>query len=140
MLQERVAAGTWNQLLVGDIASLAGSNSVFAVDALDEDLRRRCKELDVHPSAALWGRASDAIGMRLLPWEREAVAAHQEFCSGLERLCEASRRPLRAAVSDLQWHIDGASLHVEFSLPRGSFATAVLREVADYHDRSIAAR
>ena len=50
---------------------------------------------------------------------------------GIDELrVEPSTRPLRMRVQDLQWSIDGDALWLEFSLGRGSYATAVLREIA----------
>ncbi len=42
------------------------------------------------------------------------------------------RRAMRAAVSDLQWSIDGDQVTLQFGLPKGSFATSLLRECIDY--------
>ena len=42
---------------------------------------------------------------------------------------EASRRPLRLLVLDLDWKIEGDVLNVAFALPRGASATTVLREI-----------
>jgi tRNA pseudouridine13 synthase len=42
---------------------------------------------------------------------------------------EPASRPLRLRVQDLQSEIDGDVLWLEFSLGRGSYATAVLREL-----------
>lgn len=102
-LSERVGHGTWNQLLPGDTANLDGTRSVFPVDAVTEDLRQRCAELDIHPSGSLPAIESLRV--------------------------ESSWRPFRAPLSDLQWRFEDDALWLEFSLPSGSFATAVLREV-----------
>ena len=40
------------------------------------------------------------------------------------------RRPLRFYPEGLTWHVEGADqVHVSFLAPKGSFATAVLREL-----------
>lgn len=43
------------------------------------------------------------------------------------------RRALRVNVQDLTWHFndENATLLLKFSLPAGSYATAVLREIMD---------
>jgi tRNA pseudouridine13 synthase len=43
---------------------------------------------------------------------------------------KASYRPLRMRVSNLSWEFADDVLWLEFTLPAGGFATAVLREVA----------
>ena len=103
-LDKRVTDGTWNTLILGDVANLDGTGSVFEVDEVTSELERRCAELDVHPCG-------------LLPEVSAARVA-------------ASRRPLRLPVRDMSWKIEGDALWLEFRLSRGSYATAVLREVA----------
>ncbi len=103
-LDVRVRDGTWNTLLSGDVANLDGTGSVFDVEAVTPDLERRCNEMDIHPCG-------------LLPELAELRVA-------------AAQRPLRLRVQDLQWNIEDDALWLEFRLGRGSYATAVLREVA----------
>ena len=43
---------------------------------------------------------------------------------------EGERRPLRVPLREPLLTEDGADLLLEFSLPKGSYATAVLREIA----------
>jgi len=45
---------------------------------------------------------------------------------------KADRRRLRIVPGDLRWELGDESLRLAFSLPAGSFATAVLREFLDY--------
>ncbi len=103
-LDTRVRDGTWNRILPGDVVNLDGTRSVFTADELTPELEQRCSEMDIHPSGCLPG--IDEIGV------------------------EPSSRPLRMRVQDLQWEIDADALWLEFSLGRGSYATAVLREIA----------
>jgi tRNA pseudouridine13 synthase len=45
---------------------------------------------------------------------------------------EQERRPLRLAVQALQWQwSDDSLLRLEFGLPAGAYATAVIRELGD---------
>lgn len=104
-LDVRVRDGTWNRILPGDVVNLDGTRSVFTVDEATPELDRRCTEMDIHPSGCLPGIA--AIGL------------------------EPSSRPLRLRVQNLNWEIDGDALWLEFSLGRGSYATAMLREICD---------
>ena len=103
-LDVRVRDGTWNRILPGDVVNLDGTRSVFTVDELTPELEQRCSEMDIHPSGCLAGISE--IGV------------------------EPSSRPLRMRVQDLQWEIEADALWLEFSLGRGSYATAVLREIA----------
>ncbi len=102
-LDARVRDGTWNRLLLGDVVNLDGTRSVFTADELTPELEQRCSEMDIHPSGSLPGISE--IGV------------------------EPSSRPLRMRVQDLKWELEGGALWLEFGLGRGSYATAVLREI-----------
>lgn len=110
-LSARVEAGTWNLLQPGDTANLDGSRSVFSVGEVTDELMQRCAGLDIHPSGTL--SALEAAGVK------------------------ASSRPLRMRVGQLQWAFDDGALWLEFRLGRGSFATAVLREIAELEDATL---
>lgn len=133
VLDARIGAGTWDRLVSGDVASLEGSNSVFDVDEVDADLEERLARLDLHPSGPLWGRSRDKTGARILDAERHRTADHEDLRHGLERHCEAGRRALRAAVQELRWEIGDRDLVLSFTLGRGIYATAMLRELAHLH-------
>ncbi len=137
VLDRRVETACWDRLLPGDLAILDGSSSHFSVSEVDAELARRCRDFDLHPSGPLWGRGEE-LSQRAAP-EREALAAHADMAAGLERLCDAARRPLRLRVAELGFEHDGATLRVSFVLAAGGFATAVLREVVAYVDAASAA-
>jgi len=42
---------------------------------------------------------------------------------------EGERRPLRVPLEDVACRAGGDTLKLEFTLPRGSYATSVLREI-----------
>lgn len=58
LLAERVAAGSWERLLPGDLANLEGRGSLFAVPAEEATLAQRCEQLQIHPTGPLWGRGA----------------------------------------------------------------------------------
>ncbi len=132
LLSARVADASWNTLLDGDIAGLDGSGSVFAVDAVDEVLSARCAALDVHPTGPLWGAGAPKTGGEPAELERRTARSHVALCRGLETWTEERRRALRMPVRDLSWVEGDVTLTLDFSLARGSFATALLRELVDY--------
>jgi len=105
-LGARVEAGTWNRILADDTANLDGSGSIFAVDELTAELEQRCSEMDIHPCGTL--PALDTIGVK---------AAH---------------RPLRMRVSEIEWQRRDDAVWLKFQLPKGAFATTVLRELVRY--------
>jgi len=130
ILQERVQKKTWNQLLGGDVANLSGSNSVFAVNQLDDVLTIRCKEFDIHPTGALWGagelRTQGVIKELELRIANECNSISQGLVNaGLEQ----ERRATRVQVRDLTWKLENSQLTLKFLLAKGAFATTVLAEL-----------
>ena len=132
ILDSRVRSGSWNTILPGELANLDGSGSVFAVDTVTAELAARCAAFDIHPSGTLWGDGSPASAGEVAALETAVVAQHADIADALvaTRMRSASRA-LRLRVSALQWQFAPEVLWLEFSLPSGGFATAVLREIAD---------
>jgi tRNA pseudouridine13 synthase len=130
ILAARIGQGSWNRLLAGDVANLDGRGSVFAVPVVDAELERRCTELDIHPTAPLWGEGEALSTGEVRSLEAALAAGFPEALAviGGERM-NAERRALRMRVRDLEHEYDQDVLRLRFALPAGSFATAVLREL-----------
>lgn len=137
VLTRRVADASWNQLLAGDVAGLAGSHSVFAVAEVDETLRTRVAGHDVHPTGPLWGQGDSMTSGVVSDLEAHVAARNQALAEGLEKAGVAqARRSLRLSVPDLEVDLDGNSAELRFSLVPGGYATVVLRELIKYEDAS----
>ena len=132
VLAERVAAGTWNQALLGDLLAFTDSRSFFAAGEA-ECSDPRLAILDLHPTGPLWGAGVSSaagvaqaleqqIGAResvLVDWLAEADMTHE-------------RRILRLPIGGLSWHYPKSDiLQLEFVLPAGCFATVLVRELVD---------
>lgn len=130
VLAARVAAQDWDRLLPGEVVNLAGTGSVFHADTLDAALEERCHRADVHPTGPLPGRGGVLPAGRAREVETSALAPFQSVVAALQGAdVDAARRPLRVVPGDLAWDLAADVLSVDFSLPRGAFATTVLREV-----------
>lgn len=132
ILDVRVADGSWNRILPGEKANLAGSASVFAVDDVTDELQQRCAQFDIHPTATLWGDGAPLGEGPVADIEREAALAFPDFTAGLlKNRVEAASRPLRLALQDLSWEFAQGVLWLEFELPKGGFATTVLDQLVE---------
>lgn len=130
ILAARVSAGTWDRLLEGDLANLDGSRSVFSVAAIDETLVARCAAFDIHPAATLWGDGAPLTSGAAAAIEAEAVAGHAALCAGLVNArIAADSRPLRLRLADTSLEFDEGIFWLSFRLPKGAFATSVIREL-----------
>jgi tRNA pseudouridine13 synthase len=130
ILTARVEAGNWNRLLAGDVANLDGRGSVFAVEAQDAELERRCTALEIHATAPLPGEGESLARGDVLELENAVAAQFPEALAVIraERM-NAERRALRLRVRDFSYEYRGDALRLGFALSAGSFATAVLREI-----------
>lgn len=132
ILRVRVETGSWNRILPGEIANLDGSGSVFAVEEVDAQLERRCAEMDIHPTASLYGLAAAVPDSDVARIESGVFERYTEFTAGLERLgAKRAQRSLRQQVPDLDWEFEPGILWLDFALGKGGFATTVLGELAE---------
>jgi len=137
ILAARVAGKSWNRICRGDVANLDGSASIFTVTEVDDKLQQRCDEMDIHPTGSLWGKDAPLVSHDIAELERTVASRFPELIEGLQSVSmDASSRALRLPVRDLRWEIDPDALWLEFRLPRGGYATAVLREIASVEDMS----
>jgi tRNA pseudouridine13 synthase len=130
VLAARVERGDWNRLLPGEAVMLDGKRSFFAAPTLDADMVARCEAMDVHPSGPLPGRGSVPVTGEVLAVETRVLEGESALIGLLAAQgLEHERRSLRLPVRQCRWQYDGADLLLEFTLPRGTFATAVLHEL-----------
>ncbi|WP_428623477.1 tRNA pseudouridine(13) synthase TruD [Sedimenticola sp.] len=137
VLAARVAAGNWNCPLDGERMMLDGTRSSFPVGEIDESIQLRLQEMDIHLSGPLWGRGESLVSGAVAELESEILSSDLFWREGLERFgLQMERRALRVAVSDLTWSFQGGEVALSFRLPKGCFATALLRECIDYRQPS----
>jgi len=132
VLGARVEANTWNRLLPGEVINLSGSQSVFAAEHPDEGLHRRLMEGDLSPTGPLCGAGGVLPGgeaSRIEAAALEAVAPLPALLSAVG--LRGERRALIVRPSAISHGLEGDALTLEFDLPRGAFATSVLRELID---------
>lgn len=122
----RVQQSTWNQAVLGDLMMLSGTHSVFHLDQMADDIPRRVREHDIFPSAALWGKGQERLTEQALDLQNQALAPWQAWCEGLEdHGLQKAYRSMVLLPENLQFKENVFS----FTLPKGAFATTVLREI-----------
>jgi tRNA pseudouridine13 synthase len=129
VLAERVRARNWDRLMRGEIVNLAGSKSVFPIDAPDALLECRCRDGDIGPTGPLCGGggiqpAADAGAVEVQTLIRLAPLPERLGNAGLR----AERRALVARPAGLLYRLSSGVLELQFELPRGAYATSFLRE------------
>ena len=138
VLAQRVQLGNWDQLLQGDVMLLSGTKaSLFNTELDDSALNQRLQAMDIHPTGPLWGRGALRSQDDCAILERSVLSESLDWCEGLERqgLTQA-RRSLRLYPASFEWQWVEHDLELQFYLPAGCYATAVLRELAMVTDIS----
>lgn len=135
LLAQRVAAGTWDQVLAGDCLAFTNSRSQFSAERLASD-DPRLAALDVHPTGPMWGAGEPPVAAEVAVLERQAADTEPALVAWLLAAeVEQARRILRLPIAALTWHYPSPdSLVLEFTLPTGCFATAMLRELVTLTD------
>ena len=138
VLAARVAAGSWNAPLDGEVWMLEGSRSVFGPEPFSETLRARLAAFDIHPSGPLWGEGELRSRGECARVELDALQGDiaMRLRAGLEAArMQQERRALRLRVAELDWAwADATTLRLAFVLPPGAYATALLHELGDVAD------
>jgi tRNA pseudouridine13 synthase len=130
LLAARILDNSWATPLPGELVMLEGTASQFLAEDVDDALRERAARLDVHPSGVLWGAGRLVSQDQAAQREQAMIAAEPELAAGLEAAeVRMGRRPLRLCLDEPRLTRDGHALRLAFGLPRGAFATAVLREL-----------
>jgi tRNA pseudouridine13 synthase len=132
-LTRRQEDGTWNTLLVGDIAwQHDGGGRTFEVSS-EDDLQDRSDRIEISPTGPLWGSKMRMPSGDVLKAELEdlnACGVQEELHQNDKRLAAGTRRPLRVPVkntaigSGVDEH--GGFVRVQFELPAGSYATVLI--------------
>ncbi len=116
----------------GDLAFRHDNGACFLVEDLPAE-QERTQSFAISPSGPLFGcKMTQPNG---IPREMEDTVLQEEGLTlaafdlpgGLRM--EGERRPLRVAAGAVTLSADHENLHLEFSLPRGAYATTVLREI-----------
>lgn len=121
-----------DEVVVGDVAYKHDNGACFLVtDAAAE--ATRAAAFEISPTGPLFGCKMKEPEGKVLELERQALdmegLSPESFnLTGGLRM-DGERRPLRVPLMEPTAEWDGEGLVLEFGLPRGSYATAVLREV-----------
>ena len=136
VLARRVEGGSFDRLLEGDLAYKHDNGACFLVRSAAEE-QPRCEAFEVSPSGPLFGYRMSLPEGEALRVEQEAFDAArlsaQDFRSRAIGKVKGARRPLRVRPENVELAagVDefGGHITVAFTLPPGSFATVLLREL-----------
>nr|WP_315541607.1 tRNA pseudouridine(13) synthase TruD [uncultured Aggregatibacter sp.] len=130
IVAKRIELGLAQQVLNGDILQLNGSHSWFVVDESEDlaQLQQRLAQQDVLLTAPLIGEEEKSA----VDFEHEIFAQHQAlFALMRQERMKAARRPILMQPQQFQWQFEPNGLRLQFDLPVGSYATALIRELVN---------
>lgn len=121
-----------DRIMQGDLAWKHANGACFMVENADTE-QSRADQFEISATGPMFGA-------KMKPPDGE-VRATEEWLLGGEGITlesfdlgnglrmEGERRPLRVPLGEPSLSLEGNDLHLVFSLPRGSYATSVLREI-----------
>jgi len=132
VLAARVADGSWQRAQVGDLLAFTDSRSFFPA-GIEECSDPRLAILDLHPTGPQWGAGPSPASGATATLENDVANRESALRDWLTRAgMEHERRILRLPIGGLTWHYPEPDiLQLEFVLPAGCFATALVRELVD---------
>lgn len=127
-LARRVEAGLFGRMLTGDVAKKHATGGIFVVeDAAAEQARFEAREISF--TAPMFGFKMKRASAEAAVLE-EGIEAETGITDAQWRALhtEGARRMGRLLLDDLAVEAHARGILVRFSLPKGAFATTVLRE------------
>lgn len=127
-LARRVERGAFGSLLQGDVAKKHDTGGIFLVEDVATEQPRYAQQ-EVSFTAPMFG-----YKMKRARGEAAALEAEIEAETGITDSqwrgahTEGTRRMGRILLSDLEYALHPQGVTMRFSLPKGAFATTVLRE------------
>lgn len=134
VLAKRVSLQSWCELGQGELLMLDGSHSVFPQDN-EPDLALRLQQGDIHLTGPLYGKPGKLLCQSATAaLEASCLSIEAELLVALEKQgLSAERRALRYIPKDLQYTLQNDRIQLRFTLPSGSYATSLVRELVHYN-------
>lgn len=121
-------------LLPGDLATLHKNGATFVVEDPERE-QPRADAMELSPSGPMPGPEMMVPSGEPLDIELEVLdelgLSGEEFNDLPYGMASGERRPLRMPLREPRARLVDAGLEVSFQLPKGGFATSVLRELLD---------
>jgi len=121
-----------DRIMAGDLAWKHANGACFLVEDVAAETQRAA-QFEISATGPMFGcKMTWPAGAPRELEQRILAAAGLEvgqFDLGSGLRMEGERRPLRVPLTDVSHRAEAESLVLEFSLPKGSYATTVLREI-----------
>lgn len=129
----RVVDGTWDSPLSGDVFGFPDNRSLVLPHNLHGDEADRVRSGNLELTAPLWGAGDLQSLAEVKALEEQVVQSYPDLLTGLAQFNLRQERRvmrLRPLAAELDWESD-STLVLRFDLPKGTYATTLLRELVD---------
>ncbi len=129
-LSARVSEGVWREWLPGDILQRRGRRGFFVPESLDDETEARLRSGELVPAGVLPGDEAPQMQADAKAFVERVWAPQQAALDFLHK--HRLTAEVRSAVlfaENFEYDLEATDLRLKFSLPKGSFATALLREI-----------
>lgn len=134
-LAERLNQNNWIKAIAGDCMILNESQSYYQLEDVTDAEQHRLDSGDTHVSGWMPGKQLSEAKSLAMESELLALNSFDKWLEGLVRLnVDSARRAYRVFPSELKIVQKGEQAHFSFSLPKGCFATSLLREFLVFND------
>jgi tRNA pseudouridine13 synthase len=132
VVAERMARGCWDRALAGEVFGFPDNGTLLLIENQRGDEVERFANGRVEITAPLWGSGELHSAGEVRDLEREVMARFPELTAGLEAAgLRQERRVMRLRPVNPEFAVlAGGDLQLSFDLPRGTYATTLLRELA----------
>ncbi|MDR0217946.1 MAG: tRNA pseudouridine(13) synthase TruD [Enterobacteriaceae bacterium] len=137
----RIARGEHQQVQNGDVLQLTGRGSWFVADESElAALQQRVLDGELQVTAPLPGDKALGTQQQALDFELQCLQDYASFWELVKReRVESARRAMLVKPVNLHWQWqDDQTVTLHFSLPSGSFATSVVRELINQEQNNTA--
>ncbi len=135
----RMARGTWDKPMAGEVFGFADNGTILLPENQRGDEVARFEKGIVELTAPLWGSGELQSVGEVRSLEQELLAGFSDITAGLEAFgLRQERRVMRLRPLDSTFEVlENGDLQFRFDLPKGTYATTLLRELAKLDETSV---
>ncbi|WP_163834985.1 tRNA pseudouridine(13) synthase TruD [Spartinivicinus ruber] len=133
VLNFRVKHHLWAELIKGDVLQFNDSNTLILPDKIDDAAKVKWQQAELIATGPLWGKGHLLSQEQAAEIENNLAEEEQLLTDGLVAGGVAmARRSLVVYPQQLVWQQQQDNIEISFYLPKGAYATAVVRELVDW--------
>ncbi|MFM2166725.1 MAG: tRNA pseudouridine synthase [Verrucomicrobiota bacterium] len=133
VVEERIEKGLWEYVLPGEVYGFPDNGTILLINNQRGDEEQRFRQGKLELTAPLWGCGELHSAGEVRLREQQVASLYPELTAGLEAAgLRQERRVIRLRpINPSLIALPDGDFQLRFDLPRGTYATTVLRELAE---------